>query len=132
MSVRLAAIVRFNRISRLGQNVPNYGKNQRPDDVVPDWLLGGNRKRRLLAELLENPNRLGAEGLADHLGCGRSTAFETIRALRALDAIEQDQAHGVRLVADHELTKAVGVMLKALQPFADEPVDRPPRRRQRA
>ncbi len=112
--------------------MPNYGKNQRPDDLVPDWLLGGNRKRRLLAELLENPNRLGAAGLADHLGCGRTTAFETIRALRALDAIEQNRSHGVRLIADHELTKAVGVMLRALQPFADEPVDRPPRRRQRS
>jgi biotin operon repressor len=132
MSLRLAAIVRFNRTLYPGQIVANYGKNQHPEDVVPDWLLGGNRKRLLLAELLENPNRLGAEGLADHLGCGRSTAFETIRALRALHVIEQDRTNGVRLLAEHELTKAISVMLEALKPFAEEPVDRPPRRRQSA
>jgi DNA-binding IclR family transcriptional regulator len=107
----------------------NYGKNKRPSDVIPDWLLGGNRKRLLLAELLENPNALGAAGLAEHLGCGRSTAFETVRALRALDAIDQDESGGLRLVASHELTKAISVMLQALSPFAEEVVDRPPRRR---
>jgi DNA-binding IclR family transcriptional regulator len=110
--------------------MPNYGKNKRPADVIPDWLLGGNRKRLLLAELLENPNALGAQALAEHLGCGRSTAFETIRALRALNVIEQDESGGVRLVASHELTKAIKVMLNALGPFAEEIVDRPPRHRQ--
>ncbi|HEX5308916.1 MAG TPA: helix-turn-helix domain-containing protein [Solirubrobacteraceae bacterium] len=110
--------------------MPNYGKNQRPGDVIPDWLLGGNRKRLLLAELVENPKALGAQALAEHLGCGRSTAFETIRALRALDMIEQDESRGVRLVASHELTKAIKIMLDALGPFADHTVDRPPRRRQ--
>lgn len=110
--------------------MPNYGKNQRPADVIPDWLLGGNRKRLLLAELVENPNALGAQGLAEHLGCGRSTAFETIRALRALNVIEQDESRGIRLVGSHELTKAIKVMLNALGPFAEEIVDRPPRHRQ--
>jgi biotin operon repressor len=112
--------------------MPNYGKNQRPADVIPDWLLGGNRKRLLLAELVENPNALGAQALAERLGCGRSTAFETIRALRALNVIEQDESRGVRLVPSHELTKAIKVMLNALGPFAEETVDRPPRRRQSA
>jgi len=108
----------------------NYGNNQRPAEVVPDWLLGGNRKRLLLAELLENPNRLGAEGLADYLGCGRTTAFEMIRALRALHVIDEDVSNGVRLLPEHKLTGAIAAMLQALEPFANQPVDRPPRRRQ--
>jgi biotin operon repressor len=112
--------------------MPNYGTNERPADVVPDWLLGGNRKRLLLAELVENPKELGAQALADHLGCGRSTVFETIRALRALGVIEQTKRHGIRLLASHELTKAIKVMLDALGPFAEETVDRPPRHRRAA
>lgn len=112
--------------------MPNYGTNRHPADVIPDWLLGGNRKRLLLAELVENPKALGAQGLAEHLGCGRSTAFETIRALRALDVIEQDESGGIRLVGSHELTKAIKVMLQALGPFAEEVVDRPPRHRAKA
>lgn len=112
--------------------MPNYGTNERPGDVIPDWLLGGNRKRMLLAALVENPNALGAHALAEHLGCGRSTAFETIRALRALGVIEQDDSGGIRLIASHELTKAIKGMLEALGPFAGQTVDRPPRSRQTA
>lgn len=109
----------------------NYGKNQRPADVVPDWLLGGNRKRQLLAALASSRKGHPIEKLASELGCGRTTAFETIRALRALGVIEQGKDQRVRLADKHELAKAIRTMLKALEPFADELVDRPPRPRGR-
>lgn len=107
----------------------NYGNNERPEDLIPDWLLGGNRKRLLVSELVENPRKLGPKGLADHLGCGRTTAYETIRALRALHVIEQDRDDGVKLLAEHPLTKAIKALVKALEPFAEQRVDRPPRQR---
>jgi DNA-binding IclR family transcriptional regulator len=109
----------------------NYGKNERPEDVVPDWLLGGNRKRRILWALTKEGPGATIRDLVDTLGCGTTTAFETVRALRALGVIDQDSEHRVRLDEGHQLTAAIRAMLSALEPFEDQLVDRPPRARGR-
>jgi hypothetical protein len=69
---------------------PNFGDNESPtDDLVPDWLLGGNRKRRVLSALARPKRPIGwkAQELSKELGCGRTTVFEIVRVLRALDAL---------------------------------------------
>lgn len=111
---------------------PFYGQNDRPlGDVVPDWLLGGNRKRRVLAALAE-PDR--SEGwrpsdLAAELRCGRTTVFEIVRALRALEVILEDAQGYVRLDPGTDLGDALVKFVQAIEAFADETVDRPPRSR---
>jgi hypothetical protein len=110
---------------------PFYGSNDPPlGDVVPDWLLGGNRKRRVLAALAD-PQREHAwtvRELVAQLRCGRSTVYETIRALRALDVL--DLADGrLQFDPDSELANAIVALIHALAPFASQGVDRPPRAR---
>jgi hypothetical protein len=111
--------------------LPNYGNNERPHDVVPDWLLGGNRKRVLLRALAESTDGQTVTGLAITLQCGRTTAFETVRALRDLGVIYQDEHNRVKLDDSHPLTGAIKNMLAALAPFDDQLVDRPRRSRGR-
>ncbi len=113
---------------------PFYGANDPPaGDVVPDWLLGGNRKRRVLAALAEQERERGwsVHELVSDLRCGRSTAYETIRALRALDVVDGVFAGRLRLDVGTDLGEAIARLLQALAPFAEEPVDRPPRARNR-
>jgi DNA-binding IclR family transcriptional regulator len=111
--------------------LPNYGNNERPQDVVPDWLLGGNRKRVLLRALAESTDGQTVAGFAKTLKCGRTTAFETVMALRDLGVIAQDEQDRVKLDDSHPLTGAIKKMLEALAPFADQLVDRPRRSRGR-
>lgn len=111
--------------------MPNYGDNDHPtDDLVPDWLMGGNRKRRVLAALAQPPPRGGwtVQELIDEIECGRSTAYEIVRGLRALGALEKSSDGRMRL-ARAPLGKAIKHMIKALEPYAAVPVDRPPRPR---
>jgi DNA-binding IclR family transcriptional regulator len=70
---------------------PFYGANDPPvGDVVPDWLLGGNRKRRVLTALADAEREPGwsVRELIDDLRCGRSTVYEIVRALRTLNVLE--------------------------------------------
>src|SRR4051794_14199187 len=110
---------------------PNYGSNERPDDVVPDWLLGGNRKRRVLQALADDdrPGGWTAAELSATLGCGRTTAHEILRTLRPLDVLEDRPGGGVRLARRGVLATALRRLLDALHPLEAEAVDRPPRRR---
>jgi DNA-binding IclR family transcriptional regulator len=108
---------------------PNYGDNGQPTDEVPDWLLGGNRKRRVLAALARSGRRRGwtAAELSDELGCGLTTAHEILRVLRPLGLLETLPGGGVRLTRDGSLARALRALLAALAPFEGQRVDRPPR-----
>src|SRR4051794_16757688 len=110
---------------------PNFGNNQRPPDAVPDWLLGGNRKRRVLQALADDrrPNGWSAAELSAELGCGRTTAHEILRSLRPLDVLEERPGGGVRLARRGALASALRRLIAALAPLENETVERPPRRR---
>jgi len=112
---------------------PNYGANEQPADAVPDWILGGNRKRRVLAALAVSGRRRGwtAAQLSNELGCGRTTAHEILRGLQPLGLLETLPGGGVRLARRGALAQALRRLLAALAPLEREQVDRPPRRRGR-
>ncbi len=112
---------------------PFYGSKEPPyTDAVPDWLMGGNRKRRVLASLADPGRDQGwtVADLVDELGCGRSTAFEIVRGLRSVDVLVARDGR-IRLDIETQLGAAIAGMLTALEPFAARSVDRPPRRRGR-
>lgn len=108
---------------------PNFGTNARPEDAIPDWLLGGNRKRRVLQALADDasPDGWTAAGLSEHLGCGRTTVHEILRVLRPLGVLQQRPGGGVRLADDGELARALRALLSALRPLERQSVERPPR-----
>jgi DNA-binding IclR family transcriptional regulator len=111
---------------------PFYGANDPPPrDVVPDWLVGGNRKRRVLTALADRQRERGwsVREVVDELACGRSTAYEIVRALRALNLLDEDSDGRLRLDIGTDLGKAIAALLDALEPFTDQQVDRPPRSR---
>jgi hypothetical protein len=113
---------------------PNYGDNEAPGGVlVADWLLGGNRKRRVLAALSE-PEAVGAwrpAELAGSLGCGRTTVFEIVRALRAFGVLREEPAGVVRIDPGSEVGQALIALVQRIEGLADQPLDRPPRERDR-
>lgn len=108
---------------------PNYGGNKRAGDGVPDWLLGGNRKRRVIEALARTGRRKGwtAAELSEELECGVTTAHEILRALRPLDVLEELPGGGVRLARRPGLATALRSMIRALAPLEGEAVERPPR-----
>jgi DNA-binding IclR family transcriptional regulator len=107
----------------------NYGDNKPGDDLVGDWLLGGDRKRRILEALAQCEPGIGrsAAELAQTLGCGETTAYEVLRALRPLAILESPGRGRWRLVDEHPLATALRALLTALSPYRGEVVDRPPR-----
>ena len=108
---------------------PNYGKRTPATSYrVPDWLLGGQRKRLVLQALAE-PEGVRADDLVLTVGVGRGTAFETFRALRDVKAITQLPSGKWALDPQHPLGEAITVMLKALKPVERKPVSRPSRKR---
>lgn len=110
---------------------PYYGGKERPADTVPDWFLGGNRKRRVLAALASNSRKRGwtAAELSEELGCGRTTAHEILRGLRPLGVLETLPGGGVRLARTGPLARALRALLAALAPLEERTVDRPRRQR---
>lgn len=113
---------------------PFYGHNEPPaGDFIPDWLLGGNRKRRVLAALAApvQPEGWKPSELARTLGCGRATVFETVRALRSLRVLTEDGAGHVRLDPSTALGHALIELLRVVDAFGSTCVDRPPRARAR-
>jgi len=113
---------------------PNYGDNEAPAGVlVADWLLGGNRKRRVLAALsaAEPTSGWRPAELAGLLGCGRTTVFEIVRALRSFGALAEETQGSVRINAESEVGMALIALLRTIEDLADEPIDRPPRSRDR-
>jgi DNA-binding IclR family transcriptional regulator len=107
----------------------NYGENARPPDLVPGWLLGGNRKWRVL-HALAHPDR--AEGwlcseLAEELGCGPTTVFEVVRGLRPLGVVASTRGGRHQLNTEAGLGEALRRFVDALAPFTEDEVDRAPR-----
>jgi DNA-binding IclR family transcriptional regulator len=110
---------------------PNYGSNAQPADQVPDWLLGGNRKRRVLAALADRADGWTPAELSYELGCGVTTVYEILRGLRPLGLVERLPAGRVRLSRTGALARSLRALLVALEPLEGRLVDRPPRRRGR-
>jgi DNA-binding HxlR family transcriptional regulator len=111
---------------------PSYG-NRSPRPLlysVPDWLLGGQRKR-LVLQALNAAGGMRPADLVEELGIGRATVFETLRALRDVDAIQRTPSGTWRLNTDLPLGAALGALLDALASFEGRKVDRPPRARDR-
>jgi hypothetical protein len=112
---------------------PNYGPYPPSQDRVPDWFLGGDRRRRLLEALAENrKDGWTVKELADEIPCGPATVYEVIRVARSLDLLDAPERGRYRLASDGELVWALRSMLLALQPFRDEAVERPARAGRRA
>lgn len=98
-------------------------------DPVPDWFLGGRRRRRLL-ELLASERREGwtVAELKAEAPCGQATAYEVVGALADIGLLESpDLEHRYRFDADHELAQPLRQMLNALTPFGAKSVRRPSR-----
>jgi len=110
---------------------PNYANRQAPDPHrVPDWMLGGHR-RRLILQALATDGGCNADALASEADIGRSTVFEMLRALRDIGAIARAPDGSWRLDTDTALGAAINDLLTAVLPLDGCAVDRPPRARDR-
>lgn len=94
---------------------------------VPDWLLGGQVRRRVFEGLMQT-HGCNASELADEIGAGESTVYEVIRALRDIGAIEKVARGRYRLARQPRVAKALRSLIIASSEFADKPVNRPPGR----
>lgn len=98
-------------------------------DVVPNWFLGGERRRQLLEALTTRPE----EGwtileLKEETGCAQATAYEVVRVLRGLGLLEAaDSSHRYRLASEHRLAAPLNDLLRELRRYASQTVDRPSR-----
>jgi IclR-like helix-turn-helix domain-containing protein len=100
-----------------------------PRDVIPNWLLGGERRRLLLETLTTRPKRgWTVPELVERTGCGQATAYEVIRVLRGLGLLEStDLGHRYRFASDHALVTPLRDLLKELRRYSSWRVDRPAR-----
>jgi predicted transcriptional regulator len=94
---------------------------------VPDWLLGGQVRRRVFEGLARRGGCKAAE-LAEEIDAGESTVYEVIRALKHMGAIEELERGRYRLARQTRVAKALRSLVTASRDFADVPVDRPPGR----
>lgn len=106
---------------------PVAGGTAEPERL-PDWIMGGVARRRVLERLAEPGAGWSCQGLADDLGLGRSWAFEVVRILRSANALEQPSRGHYRLASAAPLARSLRELLAALEPYSDTPVDRPPSR----
>lgn len=110
---------------------PNYANRQVPEPHrVPDWMLGGHR-RRVILQALATEGGCNADALASEADIGRSTVFEMLRALRDIGAIARAPDGVWRLDTDTTLGAAIHDLLAAVARFDGRAVDRPPRARDR-
>jgi predicted transcriptional regulator len=94
---------------------------------VPDWLLGGQVRRRVFEGLVRTGGCNAAE-LAEEIGAGKATVYEVIRGLREIGAIEKIDRGRYRLARQPGVAKALRSLVVASREFADIPVSRPPGR----
>jgi hypothetical protein len=112
--------------------MPYHGPSGRTEaEVVPDWVLGGVTRRRILERLAETGDGWTGQALEDDLSIGRAWVFEVLRALRAIHAIERvpGSRAAYRLSQTDPVGAALRVLLEALKGYADTPVSRPPSRK---
>jgi hypothetical protein len=102
--------------------------DQRPGSVS-DWFCGGHRRRLVLAALLAAPaDGMTIAELQEKSGCGQATAYEAVRALRAVKLLGATESPGSYAVdRSHPLAKSLESWLDALGPFTRTPVERPRR-----
>ncbi len=98
-------------------------------DVVPNWFLGGERRRLLLEAITTRPKKgWTVAELTERTGCGQATAYEVVRVLRDLGVVEPpDAKRRYRLAPDHRLATPLRVLLDELRTYASRAVDRPSR-----
>ena len=123
-------ILWFNHRIALGREalMPNYGSQGREEEELRDWLLGGNRKRRILECLVEAPDEgWSAEALAHHLGVGTATVYETLRILRGAGLLETVKPGRHRLAAATGLADALRALVVVLKTEGASLIERPPR-----
>jgi DNA-binding transcriptional ArsR family regulator len=108
----------------------NFGPHGRGNEELRDWLLGGNRKRRILESLAEAPDGgWSAELLARELDCGPATVYETFRALRGAGLLETIKPRRYRMAAGTDLADALQALIVVLKVEGAQGVARPPRTR---
>lgn len=109
--------------------MPSVAKPPSSQDVVPDWFLGGRRRRRLLA-LLASERKTGwtVAELKAEASCGQATAYEVVGALADIGLLERpSRDHRYRFDSEHELAEPLREILRALEPFTSRQVRRPAR-----
>lgn len=100
---------------------------QLPPEHIPDWVLGGIRRRQVF-QLLRDEEGWTAKLLAQRIGCAEAWVYEIFRVLRSVDLLTDGKDGGYRLASGSPLPDALAALIQALEPFADTPVDRPPSR----
>lgn len=98
-------------------------------DAVPDWFLGGRRRRLLLEVLAGDPSRgWTVTELTARTGCAQATAYEALRVLSDIGLLRPpDRERRYRLAEEHGLAEPLRSLLRALEPYSSRPVDRPAR-----
>jgi DNA-binding HxlR family transcriptional regulator len=112
--------------------MPYHGPHGRADaEVIPDWVLGGAARRRILERLAEPGDGWTGKLLVADLEIGPAWVYEVLRALKAIDAVERvpGSRAAYRLSQTEPVGAALRSLLEALQRYADTPVSRPPSRR---
>jgi len=94
---------------------------------VPDWLLGGHVRRRVL-ERLTDKRGWTAAALAAEIDAGDATVFEVLRVLKPLGAVERVGARGTYRLSHDGLGSAIRTLVTAGSRFSHERVARPPGR----
>lgn len=100
---------------------------QLPPEYVPDWVLGGVRRRQVLQRLRDEQG-WSAKALAGEIGCGEAWVYEIFRVLKSVEALTVAESGGYRLASGSPLPDALVELIEALEPFAEIAVDRPPSR----
>jgi hypothetical protein len=96
---------------------------------ISDWFCGGQRRRALLAALLESPeDGLTVVELQQASGCSQAIAYEVLRALRVVKLVRAaERPNSYALDRHHPLASPLEDWLQALGPFAGVAVERPRR-----
>jgi hypothetical protein len=94
---------------------------------VPDWLLGGRVRRRVL-QALDGRRGARAVEIAAMINAGEATVFEVIRGLKRIGAVEPVARGSYRIAREDRIGCALHNLLVAAETKRDEPVSRPPGR----
>ncbi len=110
---------------------PFYGEQEPGRDSAASWLYGGDRKRRIIEMLAASRDDAGlpVRDITTSARCTRVTAFETLRGLKAIGAVDQPERGRYRLRREHPIGDALARLADATRTLDDTPVDRPPRPR---
>jgi hypothetical protein len=107
--------------------LPTPKDRKLPPERVPDWVLGGVRRRQVL-QLLRDEDGWTAKALAARIGCAETWVYEIFRVLKSVDVLTDGEVAGYRLASGAPLPDALVALIEALEPYAGKPVDRPPSR----